>query len=342
MAERRTPTVTVEPTEDASTRPVELSRVWIHNKIIAHDVEGDDLADVLQQNGDASAWAVLPPTESGTLHQIARFLDLDDLAISQVLSPERQARYEEVGGTRLAMLGAVDHRTGQTALTDHQVSLIIADQLLVILAADPIGRRFAHTLCQSSEQLSGGGPDRAAQLAIRRILGGYAEAVHDLEATSDSLAADLFGGEPLSQDRKLEIFKVRQTVTALRRDTEPAGEVIDALAESGDSGNADERHWGSLSARHDQITNSVDALSDSLTAIFETSLSLDGAHTNEVMKKLTGWAAIIAIPTLITGFVGMNVDVWFAGSTTGFYIYLVLMLVSAAALYLVFKRKSWI
>lgn len=333
-------------TEDAPARPIELSRVWIGDKVIAHDVEGDDLADVLQQNGDASAWGVLPRADSGALRQMARFLDLDELTVSQLLSAEHQVRYDEAGRARLAMLRAVETGAVETgpepAITDEPVSLIIADQLLLILANDPVGRQLAATLSRSAERLAGGGPDRAAQLVLRHILGGYATAVHGLEVASDRVSDELFGGDPLSAGRKLDVFGLRKTVTALRRATQPAGEVIDSLVESGDPDGIDERRWNALSAHHDRIASAVDALGDNLTAVYETSLSLDGAHTNEVMKKLTGWAAIIAIPALITGFVGMNVEFWFHSSVTGFYVYLALMLVSAVALYIVFKRKSWL
>ena len=44
-----------------------------------------------------------------------------------------------------------------------------------------------------------------------------------------------------------------------------------------------------------------------VTTVFETNLSLQDARLNTVMKKLTGWAAIIAVPTAITGFYGQNV-----------------------------------
>jgi magnesium transporter len=45
-----------------------------------------------------------------------------------------------------------------------------------------------------------------------------------------------------------------------------------------------------------------------VTTVFETNLSLQDARLNTVMKKLTGWAAIIAVPTAITGFYGQNVQ----------------------------------
>ena len=46
------------------------------------------------------------------------------------------------------------------------------------------------------------------------------------------------------------------------------------------------------------------------------------------MKKLTGWAAIIAVPTLVTSFVGMNVAFPLEGTAAGFWLYLAIMVVS--------------
>ena len=56
----------------------------------------------------------------------------------------------------------------------------------------------------------------------------------------------------------------------------------------------------------------------------------------------SGWAAIIAVPTLITGYFGMNVPYPGFDKLVGFTISLIFMLGSATALYFVFKRKDWI
>jgi CorA-like Mg2+ transporter protein len=55
-----------------------------------------------------------------------------------------------------------------------------------------------------------------------------------------------------------------------------------------------------------------------VTTIFETNVSLQDARLNTVMKKLTGWAAIIAVPTAITGFYGQNVPYPGFGAAAGF------------------------
>ena len=69
--------------------------------------------------------------------------------------------------------------------------------------------------------------------------------------------------------------------------------------------------------------------------MFETSLALADVQLNVIMKKLTGWAAIIAVPTLVTSFVGMNVGFPLAGTIAGFWVYLAIMVAVVA------RPSSW-
>ena len=65
-------------------------------------------------------------------------------------------------------------------------------------------------------------------------------------------------------------------------------------------------------------------------------------RTNQIMKKVTSWAAIIAVPTLITGWYGMNVPYPGLGETWGVVVAAVLIVVLSGLLYWVFRRKNWL
>jgi magnesium transporter len=86
----------------------------------------------------------------------------------------------------------------------------------------------------------------------------------------------------------------------------------------------------------------TESLRDMITTIFETNLSLQDARLNNVMKKLTSWAAIIAVPTAVTGYFGQNVPYPGFGKEWGFLLSLGVMVVIAAVLYATFRRKGWI
>jgi magnesium transporter len=69
-----------------------------------------------------------------------------------------------------------------------------------------------------------------------------------------------------------------------------------------------------------------------ITSIFETNMSLFDTRMNVIMKKLTSWAAIIALPTAVTGYFGQNVPYPGFGERQGFWTSLLMMIVIAVAL----------
>ena len=151
--------------------------------------------------------------------------------------------------------------------------------------------------------------------------------------------------------RQLWAFRLRTGLTGLRRVTEPMRTVMTDLRDGHQQAPVPKgrrkdplvgRRWNLITEHHERVATAADSLRESLVSVLETSLALADVQLNVIMKKLTGWAAIIAVPTLITGFVGMNVGFPFAGTAYGFWVYLVIMLVAAAVLYLTFKRRDWI
>ena len=74
----------------------------------------------------------------------------------------------------------------------------------------------------------------------------------------------------------------------------------------------------------------TESLRDMITSIFETNMSLADAHMNLIMKKLTSWAAIIAVPTAVTGWFGQNVPYPGFGHESGFVFSVALIVVIAA------------
>jgi len=61
-----------------------------------------------------------------------------------------------------------------------------------------------------------------------------------------------------------------------------------------------------------------------------------------ITKKVTSWAAIIAVPTFITGFYGMNVAYPGFGSHWGVLVSAMIMIVAAGGLWVVFRRNDWL
>jgi magnesium transporter len=87
----------------------------------------------------------------------------------------------------------------------------------------------------------------------------------------------------------------------------------------------------------------IDSVRELLTSAMNAHLSLASHEMNQIMKKLTSWAAIILIPTLIAGVYGMNFRTMPELSWAfGYPLALGLMLVASGTLYVVFKRNRWL
>jgi magnesium transporter len=92
-----------------------------------------------------------------------------------------------------------------------------------------------------------------------------------------------------------------------------------------------------------RVTERVEGFRELLANILNVNLSQIGIDQNNQVKKISAWAAILVVPTLITGIYGMNFDYmpelhWLLG-----YPYsLLLMLSISLILYLRFKRSGWL
>ena len=108
--------------------------MWSGSKIIAEDLTGEDLSDVLELHADASAWWVLPrdPDYGAVeLRHVARALDLDELAIKDLLADDRRAKFEAIGQARLVITNAVSVHEDPAQVLVHPVSMIATDRAVI-------------------------------------------------------------------------------------------------------------------------------------------------------------------------------------------------------------------
>lgn len=335
------------------TGPAPLSRVWTPRGVIAEDLQGEDLADVLEMHSDAYAWWVLPKGQGygeRELRGAAESMGLDSLVVKDLLAQDGRAKFEEVGPARIITTNTVALDRDRVELRTHPLSVVVTDRILICLVDPSPDFRPNDVFTAHADLLATGGTDAALRELMVSAVSTYEDAVGWLEDSSDALAAQLFALEPLSRPEQLHAFRLRTVLSQLRRVTDPMRTVlIDAAAsppvppgKKASGGSQARRRWTTIEERHTRAANAVDALRESLQSVVQTSLSLSDAQGNDTMKKLSGWAAIIAVPTLVSGFVGMNVDFPLEGSRLGFWVALAVMVAVAVVLYVVFRVKRWV
>jgi magnesium transporter len=78
------------------------------------------------------------------------------------------------------------------------------------------------------------------------------------------------------------------------------------------------------------------------TTIAAEKVASTGVQQNDDMRRITAWVAIVAVPTVVTGFFGQNVPYPGFGTKAGVIASVSLMLIMAAVLYLAFRHKKWL
>ena len=176
------------------------------------------------------------------------------------------------------------------------------------------------------------------------IVDSHFETVQELDAQIEGLEDSLFDPKPKSPELQRRSFELRKSLVLLRRAILPMREVVNTLMRR-DLEAIDPAMSPYFQDVYDHVlraTEWTESLRDLVNTILETNISLQGNRMNLIMKKVTSWAAIIAVPTAITGFYGQNLPYPGFATEWGFVASSALIVVISVALYFAFKRNDWL
>lgn len=176
------------------------------------------------------------------------------------------------------------------------------------------------------------------------VVDGHLDAVQSLDDQIEELEDLLFDDRPHDKDVQRRSFELRKSLVHLRRVVLPMREVLNTLMRL-DVGLVPKEMTPHFRDVYDHVlraTEWTESLRDLVATIVETNLTIQGNRLNIITKKVTSWAAIIAVPTAITGFYGQNLPYPGFGQESGFVTSSVLIVTLSGSLYLAFKRRDWL
>ena len=154
-------------------------------------------------------------------------------------------------------------------------------------------------------------------------------AVDRFDGFYDALSQSLFDERPLDPADQRHWFTMRRSLVRFHRLVVSMREAVFAIMRR------EQNLAGELYPYYQdvydhviRVNESTDALRDLVSTLVETNLSLRDYRANQIMKLVTSWAAIIAVPTLITGWYGMNVPYPGSGEPWGVWAAAALVAVS--------------
>ena len=176
------------------------------------------------------------------------------------------------------------------------------------------------------------------------VIDDYFKVIERLDNELEELEDELFDPKPKDVTIQKRSYQLRKSLVLLRRAAVPMREVINPLLKH----NGEILHNEMLPYYQDlydhimRVADWTDSLRDLVTTLLETNLTLQGNRMNLIMKQVTSWAAIIAVPTAITGYYGQNIPYWGFGEAVGVWTSNILIVGISAALFFAFKKRDWL
>lgn len=336
----------VVPTNDA----VLTCRVWRDGGVATEKIPIDQISEALKDEGSL-VWVDLVRPSREDLQLLASEVGLDDAALEDATAPRERPKVTRHARHLFFMTYAtrlVDRPAGPEGnrgrLQLSRVSGFLMDGgLITVRLDDHFDMSVVEQTWLENSDLLRYGAGALMHGLLDVIVDGHFETIQQLDDGIEQMEDTLFEQSRTGRDFQRSIYGLRKDLVQLRRVVLPMREVVNTLLRHRKTGHT------ALDPLYDDLYDHVlraaewtESLRDMVTTVFETNLSLQDAHLNVVMKKLAGWAAIIAVPTAVTGWFGQNLPYPGFSSTFGLIQSAVLIIVLSVGLYALLRSKDWI
>jgi magnesium transporter len=295
---------------------------------------------------DLMVWLDLCAPSAADLDMLREEFGLHELAIEDARNEHQRPKLDRYHDHLFMSAYAVTTDPETAALETTELSVFITPNALITIrdddrfTMDPVVERW-----DDSADLAKQGVGFLLHGLLDYLVDGHFAAVQELDERIEELEELLFD-ESDSDSRNVQrrTFEMRKNLVRLRRVVLPMREVVNSLLRR-DLHVVSEPLMPYYQDVYDHVlraTEWTESLRDMVTSIMETHLTVQGNRMNLIMKKVTSWASIIAVPTAVTGFYGQNVPFPGFAAHDGFYASTALMIVLSLVLYVTFRRKDWI
>lgn len=310
--------------------------------------DGFPLVDVSEHLADDNAvvWIDLVDPDEKQLHDLAAELGFHELAVEDALGPHQRPKLDHYDTHEFLSCHAVRVEPDDASLQKTEIDAFVSDRWLITVRdsksffeMDSVVERW-----DRSPDLAVHGVGFLLYGLLDVVVDGYFETVQTFDDYYDEVSEGIFDDRPLDPHQQRNWFKMRRSLVQFHRLVAAMREAVSTLMRREQTAVAEDLYpyYQDVYDHLLRTGESTDSLRELVSTIVETNLSLRDYRQNQAMKKVTSWAAIIAVPTLITGWYGMNVPYPGSGRTWGVVFSAALIVLASGGLYLLFRRRNWL
>ncbi|HEV8642824.1 MAG TPA: magnesium/cobalt transporter CorA [Methylomirabilota bacterium] len=308
------------------------------------DLKIEGISEALKRD-DRFVWIGLHEPEEALLKQVQAEFGLHDLAVEDALRAHQRPKLERYDDSLFVVMRTARMNAAAKRIEFGETHIFVGPRYVVsVRHGSSLSYAEVRARCESTPALLSQGSGFVLYALMDFIVDQYFPIVDGLEDELEGLEGEIFG-EAFSRETTTRIYQLKRDLLELKRAVSPLVDVCNRLTRyDADLIPEDTRpYFRDIYDHVIRINEMVDMLRELLTTALEANLSLISVSQNEAMKRLTGWAAIIAVPTMVAGIYGMNFKMmpeleW----PWGYPVVMAVMVGACGFLYYRFKRAGWL
>ncbi|RZU76104.1 magnesium transporter [Micromonospora kangleipakensis] len=321
------------------------TRLYCGGHLVDENFPPDEVSTRLGADEDAVAWLDLCHPTAEELNLVAAEFGLHQLAVKSVVEAAQRAKLDRYD-THLFLTSYMVRLDPDGGVSANEMAAFITPRALITVRQDD-SFDIDELLLRWDEnaELAEHGVAFLLHGLLDLIVDCHFTAVQQLDSTFEKLEDKLF------EDKNTSLGEVQRRALHHRRDLVRLRQVALPMREVVNSVMRPTMHIVDAPMLpyyqdvYDHILRVIEwteSLRDLITTMLDANLMVQSNQMNLTVKKVTSWAAIIAVPTAITSFFGQNLAFPWRHTDTEFYLTAALTVGLAFVLYVVFRRKSWL
>lgn len=307
------------------------------------DISLDAISDALAVDDGSFVWVGLYEPSEDLLDKLQEEFGLHDLAVEDAHNPHQRPKVETYGNSQFIAVHTA--QTVNEVIRFGETHLFVGPRYLVTVRHGA-SRSYAaaRSRMEREPELLMHGPGAALYAVLDMVVDDYMPIIDEFSQSLNALEKRIFA-EDFHKATVHKLYELKRELTRLRMAVAPLQDTLGQLARAR-NGIIDEEIQLYFRDVHDhavRINESVDTLREMLTAAVSVNLALVTVRQGEIVKRLGAWAALLAAPTLVASWYGMNfIHMPELQGRWSYAVLLVGVLVVCLMLYRMFKRARWL
>ena len=305
--------------------------------------QGGRGADGAAPAGQTFVWVSLRDPSPEELASVQHEFALPGPLVDDPDASANRPALEVSGELVFAEVKTVRWVAAEEAVRLGKVQLVLGDGFVVSVDRDERAVERVSQDLRADVELAGAGPEAVLTRVLDHAVEGYGSVLGALNDAVDEAAEAVFSA---GRSRPTErLYHLARQVLEFRRAAAPLAGMLDRLATESPAPTGDRfrEHFRQQRPHLQHLVDGADALGNLLANALQAYLAEVSVRQNTDMRRISAWAAIWAVPTLVAGIYGMNFRHMPELSWRfGYPLALVAMMVICLGLYRAFRHYGWL